>query len=197
MLPLKIIESVSIPCYTYLSEENAEPETPEAAILLNQCLPGSIRRGRKQMVLVTGPAWQGKTAFAMELFRQRTGSPDCRGAEISFELPKEVQSGDRCITADGSVCGMDDIYGSDMVIRFHEYVRRFGRQLDEPERLVCRLAEANRDVILVAAEVGCGVVPLDPEERFWRECCGRICTEAAAQAEEVYRVICGIPTRLK
>lgn len=41
------------------------------------------------------------------------------------------------------------------------------------------------------------IVPMDELQRKYREMIGRICTELASGAEEVYRVICGIGIRIK
>ena len=50
---------------------------------------------------------------------------------------------------------------------------------------------------IVCNEVGGGVVPMDAQERAWRECTGRLCCDIAAQADRVYRVYCGIATCIK
>lgn len=50
---------------------------------------------------------------------------------------------------------------------------------------------------IVCQEVGGGVVPMDAQEREWRECTGRLCCDIAAQADRVYRVYCGIATCIK
>ena len=41
------------------------------------------------------------------------------------------------------------------------------------------------------------VVPLDAQERAWREAVGRMSCELASQAETVVRMVCGIPVVLK
>lgn len=46
-------------------------------------------------------------------------------------------------------------------------------------------------------EVGSGVVPVDAEERVWRERVGRTCSVLAARADQVVRMVCGIPVELK
>ena len=53
------------------------------------------------------------------------------------------------------------------------------------------------DGIVICDEIGCGVVPLDREERDWRERTGRLCCLLAQEAQQVWRVFCGIPIRLK
>ena len=51
--------------------------------------------------------------------------------------------------------------------------------------------------ILIATEVGGGVVPMDAAERAAREAAGRLACLLAARAECVVQMFCGIPTVLK
>ena len=51
--------------------------------------------------------------------------------------------------------------------------------------------------VLIADEIGNGIVPLDENDRTWREVCGRIMIELAKNATEVHRVVCGIGQRIK
>ena len=51
--------------------------------------------------------------------------------------------------------------------------------------------------IVIATEVGCGVVPIDPAERERREAAGRLSCLLAERAETVVRVCCGLPQLLK
>ena len=53
------------------------------------------------------------------------------------------------------------------------------------------------DCIVICDELGCGVVPLDYEDRAWRERTGRLCNKLAQRADHVDRVFCGIPMKLK
>lgn len=53
------------------------------------------------------------------------------------------------------------------------------------------------DCIVICDELGSGVVPMDPEDRAWRERTGRLCCELAKQADRVDRVFCGIAMQLK
>ena len=55
----------------------------------------------------------------------------------------------------------------------------------------------NPNVIILCCEVGCGVVPAQPEERVWREQVGRLCCRLAQEATTVERIFCGIPMVLK
>ena len=67
-----------------------------------------------------------------------------------------------------------------------------------PERLrqiATELAE-NYDIIRYT-EVGSGLVPVDEKERTARETAGRLSILLADEADEVYRVFCGIAKKLK
>ena len=56
---------------------------------------------------------------------------------------------------------------------------------------------AARYAVITAAEVGGGVVPVDPVQRAKREAAGRLSCLLAARADAVVRVFCGIPTVIK
>lgn len=81
--------------------------------------------------------------------------------------------------------------------RFHTAVRVALNAGEDPQRLTKELLQANPDVIILCDEVGCGVIPVQPEERIWRETVGRLCCGLAEQAESVERVFCGLSMRLK
>ena len=51
--------------------------------------------------------------------------------------------------------------------------------------------------IVIATEVGGGVVPVDPAERLARERAGRLSCLLAQRARVVVRVCCGLPQVLK
>ena len=62
------------------------------------------------------------------------------------------------------------------------------------EALADRLA--GRQVV-IATEIGGGVVPTDPAERERREAAGRLSCLLAERADTVVRVCCGLPQLLK
>lgn len=91
-------------------------------------------------------------------------------------------------------------YGPAQVARTPEEARTrpvFAGLEDWPELDEAALLEANPDVILICDEVGCGVVPVDPAERAWREAVGRLCCALAERARGVERVFCGLGMVLK
>ena len=59
------------------------------------------------------------------------------------------------------------------------------------------LADRLAEKVVIATEVGGGVVPVDPAERREREAAGRLACLLAARADTVIRVCCGLPRFLK
>ena len=67
----------------------------------------------------------------------------------------------------------------------------------DDERIFMQFAEENKDTIVIADEIGNGIVPLDAFEREYREQTGRAEILLAKKADEVVRVICGIGQKIK
>ena len=67
----------------------------------------------------------------------------------------------------------------------------------DPDGEMDALLAVNPGLVLIFDEIGCGVVPLDPAERLWRERVGRMTCRLAQRAERVERVLCGLPMTLK
>lgn len=128
------------------------------------------------MYLVTGGAFQGKLDYALG----------------QTKLTRE------CFI-DGKTADQEDIFHAEGIFDFHLYVKRFltscGQK--ELEAFAQRLHEENPGLVIITDEIGCGVVPLDKEDRRCRECTGRVCTALAERAERVDRVVCGIGQVLK
>lgn len=57
--------------------------------------------------------------------------------------------------------------------------------------------ELARHEVIVATEVGGGVVPVDRDQRAAREAAGRLSVLLAQRAQRVVRVFCGLPMELK
>lgn len=65
------------------------------------------------------------------------------------------------------------------------------------EALAKAAAEISADVIIVAAELGAGVVPMDASTRRFRDLVGLANQQLASAADTVYYVIAGIPWKIK
>lgn len=77
---------------------------------------------------------------------------------------------------------------------FHEIIRR---HTGDAREFAEAFYQAHPQAVVTANEVGGGIVPMDPEERAWREACGRALCVLASHAEAVTRVVCGIGVRIK
>lgn len=53
------------------------------------------------------------------------------------------------------------------------------------------------DKIFILDDISQGVVPIDADERAWREEVGRTMLKLSKEADEVHRVFCGLGQRLK
>ena len=119
------------------------------------------------MDLIIGGAFQGKLDYARKTF-------DLREEEICT------------CTSDG-----EPDWNARCLCRMEEYVLycvRHGIPCEEKYR---------PDAVLIGRDIFCGVVPIDPEERAWREETGRFFSRLSRQADSVTRLFCGIPQKLK
>ena len=81
---------------------------------------------------------------------------------------------------------------------FHETIRR--AVMDEglaPDAFARSFCAEHPGAVVVANEVGSGVIPVDPGERAWREAVGRALCVIAQASETVTRCVCGIGVRIK
>lgn len=122
--------------------------------------------------IVTGGAYQGKGTFARRIY-----------PEVKWEDGNTVE-----LDAVSTCGGIDD---------FHEFIRRWLLAGRSAKDLRERILADNRQIALISDEIGCGLVPVDGFERYYREEAGRVLTGLAEHASRVDRVICGTGMRLR
>jgi len=126
------------------------------------------------MVMIFGGVYQGKLEYAL----------------TRFGLSKK----DVCFCADGSVtrpAGKKIIYEIDKWIL--ALIKEDINISEETEKFLLE----NHDAIIICNDISCGVVPIDPVTRRWREEAGRFLGLLAQQSDNVIRLYCGIPIILK
>ena len=123
------------------------------------------------MILITGGAYQGKTAYAQ--------------AHVPYEM------------TDGSCCAFDEVKRAKILKNYHILVRRLIDADMDAEAFTQELCAENPACIILIDEIGSGIIPLEKSERIWRETVGRCGCIIAAHADSVIRLVCGIPTPLK
>lgn len=126
------------------------------------------------MVLITGGSFQGKLEYALHI----------------TDITKED-------IIDGATCEIDDLTLKPLVNHFHLFVHRMLLDSRDVYELLEQIINKNPDMVIIVDELGCGIVPIDPFDRKYREITGRICCKIAKEAKEVHWVNCGIGMVIK
>ncbi len=122
------------------------------------------------MVLIIGGKAQGKLEYALQKY-------------FGGSMP--------AFAARGETASAEELAAACLIMDFQEYVRR--HQADGH----CDLPAFRKDAVILCDESGSGVIPLQKEERQFREAAGRAGCRIAEQADEVIVVRFGIPQRIK
>lgn len=125
------------------------------------------------MELILGGAYQGKLTWAAEKYAL---SPEDTW-DLAQGLPEKEM---RCVYHLEALTWAEAQQG--------------GSSESVLKKLLPRLSA---DGIVIAREVGSGVVPMDPVERLWRELHGGAVKALAAKSDRVMRIFCGLPEVLK
>lgn len=98
---------------------------------------------------------------------------------------------------DGSTASEDQCVNADIINHFHLYIKQFGENQEACRESIDRIISGNPEVIIICDEIGLGIVPMEKDERIYRENVGRIMCHVVSKADYAFRIICGIGTRLK
>ena len=114
---------------------------------------------------------------------------------------------DACVFEDGNyreLFSADDSCGSTsrQIVwnKFHLAVKKeieAGKSDEEITRFVSAVVARQKKIVIISDEIGCGIVPMSADERRYRELVGRLQCFLAGKADAVYRVVCGVPQRIK
>lgn len=125
-------------------------------------------------VLIVGGSYQGKKDFASRQF----GLNDCDFYE----------------------CGNTHIHGPEnytAVNKLHLWVKAALETGEKQEQILEKCVKLFSGKVICCDDISCGIVPLDPVQREWREVTGRCLCALARRAELVLRIHCGLPQILK
>lgn len=92
---------------------------------------------------------------------------------------------------------LEHFAGKTLVKDFHKRVLEMLRQGIDPLNYVKSHLEEYRDKVILCEDISCGVVPVDPLMRQWREALGSALGVISRESDEVIRVFCGIGLKLK
>lgn len=135
------------------------------------------------MKFVFGGSFQGKLDFVAEQLVQEG------------KITEKAQI--FTVTAEGETCDWNVFWEKPVLHHLEQAIWRFMAEKKDPYAFVEELLRRNPNVWIIMDEVGSGIVPLDADTRRWREMAGRISCQLSREATDVYRVLCGIPRRLK
>lgn len=99
---------------------------------------------------------------------------------------------DEILTAD-----YDSVLTAKAVCDFHIFIKKLMTKNKDIIAVIDNILEKNPDLTIISTEIGYGVVPMDKDDREWRETVGRTCCYIAKNADEVVRVVCGVGNRIK
>ena len=175
----------------------------------------------KELILVTGGARGGKSAFSEKLILDEglrctyiATSPRCddemndrirrhqerrigwnwKTIEEEIDLAGAVSAA----AADGAEAILIDcltLWINNLLYRNPAFGEDEMRA--ECEKLLSAIGRFPGKAVLVINEVGLGMVPETPLCRSFRDCSGRCAQIIAAQADQCYLCVCGIPLKIK
>ena len=125
------------------------------------------------MILIFGGVYQGKLAYALDRFGLTDNDVYLCGEDFTMPGDKKI------------------IYEID------KWILALIKANIDTEEAVRQFAYRNSDAIVICNDISCGIVPMDAMLRKWREVVGRSLVELSEASDEVIRLFCGIPTRIK
>ena len=103
-----------------------------------------------------------------------------------------IEGSDLDIHIDEKDLSMDRIINN-----FHLFIKKYTDTADDIYKFMDILYTTNENVIIICSQVGGGVIPIDADEREWRELVGRVMCSAMKRAVHAERIICGMGQVLK
>lgn len=131
------------------------------------------------MILIVGGRGQGQTEYAKQCLNS---------------LNESKADGFRIV--DGEIDDSKSAIGADLVLNLHAFVRSVMKAEEDPRTFTRKLLESAPEIVTID-EVGCGIVPIDAFEREYRDEAGSAGQFFASHADQVIRMICGIPQRIR
>lgn len=125
------------------------------------------------MVLIFGGAYQGKLEYALENFGLSENDVyncgESAGLDLSFKVINNLEKFVMACVKDGL----------------------------EAKELLDEYGDALTDKIIIVTDISQGIVPMNPDERSWREMTGRTMLYLSRRADKVIRVFCGLGQEIK
>ena len=150
------------------------------------------------MILIIGGFAQGKLHYVEQHYVQREDRQEVPVLDGTLRLASDSKMTWATESAVETMPGKQteqptgrQTAGPQVIVNhLHRYIREQLRQGTDPEAMIANFYKEYPDCILICDEIGNGIVPMEAEERIYRERTGRI-------LEQVVRVVCGIGQKIK
>jgi hypothetical protein len=127
-----------------------------------------------KMILIFAGKYQGKLSYALTRFNLTESDVyHCRSDDSAMPGEKKI------------------------LHEIDQWILALVKKDRDVEEAIRQCIGVHQDAIVLCNDISCGVVPLDPVLRKWREAVGRSLAMLAQASDEVIRVFCGIATRIK
>lgn len=174
------------------------------------------RKGRSKLILVLGGAASGKSQVALDLAGEAgprafvaTGQALDREMKVRIERHQATRASDwqtAEVPADladwfSDNCNSYQTIVLDCLTLWLSNLK--GRKLNDvavsqaTDDLLQAIRQTKARVVIVSNELGLGLVPATKNVRAFRDLAGRVNQQVAAEADEVYLTVSGLPLRLK
>jgi len=185
------------------------------------------RRGRSRLILVLGGAASGKSQMALDLARGKTPSADAgkgvsprfafvaTGQALDHEMKVRIERHQATRSSDWETAEVStdlaDWFrdnGNAYQVVVLDCLTLWLSNLQGQRLLDVAVLKATTDllqsirttkarVVVVSNELGLGLVPATKVVRAFRDLAGRVNQQVAAEADEVYLAVSGLPLKLK
>lgn len=126
------------------------------------------------MVLIFGGAYQGMEEYAFE----------------NYGLKEE----DICVLTEHA---SEFDFSNKAFSSVDQWIFRCVKEGVEAKDYIEKNWESFKDKVLIVTDISQGIVPMDKDERAWREMVGRTLMYLGKKSDEVVRVFCGIGQQIK
>ena len=126
------------------------------------------------MILIFGGIYQGKLAYAMNRFNA-TENDVYKCSEDDVTVPEDKK----------------------IIYEVDKWILALVKKDIDVDKTLRNFINGNRDAVVICNDISCGVVPADPIQRKWREAAGRSLAALSQTSDEVVRLFCAIPARIK
>ena len=126
------------------------------------------------MILIFGGSYQGKLSYVLERYNLTSG--DAHYCDYENTIIPENKT---------------------VIYEIDKWVLALIRAKADVQTELAAFINNNPQAIVICNDISCGIVPFEAEQRLWREMVGRFMAELSFKSDEVIRLFCGIPTKIK